>query len=338
MLVLRFEEAAMNRLAPRLLALACALGFLAAACDDGAGPGDDPAPNPVVDLAVESLSDSSVTLTWTAPRVNGRRAARYEILYSTAADSVDWSTATAVASPPTPSTPGTAEHLTVPGLARLERHQFALRSDDGRNGWSGYSNAVAATIPWTPTSESDLIAKFTEVYRRRDFDLFATLFSTEADSAEFFFFLNEPAGANWDLTEELRIHRRMFKPEDPLPGESPVPLDLWLFRIDIQIAARTAWVERPSLYRSASNPGGLDPARWRAREAQHNAFVFFKMSGQTDYSVDGLENFIVIEDLQRTAGEDRKFLLYRWEDLGSPERISAGVAPAVWTSMKAMYK
>ena len=173
----------------------------------------------------------------------------------------------------------------------------------------------------TSTSQTELITQLRDAYQRRDYDCFSKLFSEQ-----YFFFLNEPQGANWDLTEELRIHRRMFKPEDPLPGESPVPQDLWLVSIDIQLEPQTEWTERTDLYISEANPNGLDPALWKATEAQYHAYVFFKTQGQTDYQVNGIANFVVVEDLTKTSGTDRKFLIYRWEDLGS---IYKSAPPAI---------
>jgi hypothetical protein len=202
--------------------------------------------------------------------------------------------------------------LTLLGLVGLLGLGCIFSPNDGGGG-----GGVPPTTCKTATTQTELITELKNAYQRRDYDCFANLFSNETDGAEYFFFLNEPEGANWDLTEELRIHRRMFKPEDPLPGETPVPQDLWLVSIDIQLQPQTEWTDRPDLYVSEENPTGLDPARWRATEAAHNAQVFFKMSGQTDYSVDGRANFVVIEDLTKAAGTDRKFLIYRWEDLGS---------------------
>jgi len=172
----------------------------------------------------------------------------------------------------------------------------------------------------TATNQSELIVQLRDAYQRRDYDCFANLFSTEDDGAPYTFWLNEPLGESWGLTEELRIHRRMFKPEDPLPGETPVAPDLWLASITIQLEPQTEWTERPDLYVSEANPTGLDPARWVVTEAQFNAYVFFETQGETDYQVNGRANFVVVEDLTKTSGTDRKFLVYRWEDLGSIDK------------------
>jgi hypothetical protein len=321
--------------------LAIGLVLIAAGCNNGSTPFDPLAPNPVVDLSVVSMSGSAATLGWTAPRVgsaNGR-ATRYQILYTSAAKfPIDWSTATAVASPPQPSAPGTAEQFTVDGLTRLTTYHFAVRCDDGHGDWSLFSNTPAATIPWIPTSQGDLIDKLEEAYRHHDYAMFASIFPAPEDSVAYFFFLNDPPGANWDRIEELRIHRRMFKPEDPLPGETPVIQDLWLVSIDILLEPQTEWTERPDLYVSQTNPNGLNPARWKVTDAQYHTYVLFTLQGVTSYQVNGRANFVVIENLHKQLGVDRKFLLYRWEDLGSLAADGIAVQPTTWTGVKGLYR
>jgi hypothetical protein len=190
-------------------------------------------------------------------------------------------------------------------------------------------------------SADELIAGLSTAYRQRDYDRFTGLFPATADSAPYLFILNEPVNgvANWGLTEELRIHRRMFVPEDPLPGEIPVPDELWLNSITITLArTATAWLERTDLYMSAANPAGLDPVRWRATEAEHHADVFFETAGDTDYRVDGRVNFVVIEDLAKQAGYMHRLLIYRWEDLGNFLDLAIAVQPTTWSQVKDLYR
>jgi hypothetical protein len=172
-----------------------------------------------------------------------------------------------------------------------------------------------------PNSQDELIQLLSTAYRNRDIDTFTNLFPNTADAAPYLFFLNAPVNGvnNWDLTEEVRIHRRMFKPEDPLPGETQVAPELWLASITINLT-RTAssWVERTDLYKTPTNPEGLDSAKWKASEAEFHADILFETQGDTDYRVDGRHNFIVIEDVTKDVGTDRKFLIYRWEDLDPP--------------------
>ena len=87
-------------------------------------------------------------------------------------------------------------------------------------------------------SEDELIQLLSNAYRDRDFARYSDLFPTAADAAPFFYYLNAPVNGidNWDVTEELRLHRRMFVPEDPLPGEPQVQDEFWLNSITINLS------------------------------------------------------------------------------------------------------
>jgi hypothetical protein len=177
------------------------------------------------------------------------------------------------------------------------------------------------TVTPPPANQDELIQLLSKSYRERDINTFTNLFPSAADEAPYFFFLNAPVNGvnNWDLNEEVRIHRRMFKPEDPLPGETPVDPALWLASITITLnRTASSWVERTDLYKTPTNPEGLDAAKWKASEAEFHADILFETQGDTDYRVDGRHNFIVIEDVTKTSGTDRKYLIYRWEDLDPP--------------------
>jgi hypothetical protein len=186
-----------------------------------------------------------------------------------------------------------------------------------------------------PTTPVELIAKLQEAYQLRSYDVFANLFPTAEDNAPYLFILSEPlpgGQTNWDVTEELRIHRRMFQPENPLPGETPVPQDLWLAGITITLTPLRDFSERTDLYGppvNPNNPQGLDPAKWKATEAEYHADILFDTQTDTDYRVNGRTNFVVIEDLTKTTGDNRKFLIYRWEDLGSFAKPTEGAVPAI---------
>jgi hypothetical protein len=194
-------------------------------------------------------------------------------------------------------------------------------------------------------SEDELIQLLATAYRERDHDRFADLFSSDADEAPYFFFMNSPINGidNWDRTEELRIHRRMFKPENLAPPEAPVPSQLWLVAITINLSRTAAsWVERTDLYKTPSNPSGLDQSKWKVAEAEFHAEILFETQSQTGYRVDGRENFIVIQDLDKTPGSPRRYLMYRWEDLDPPaapvqDQNSAAATPATWSSVKRLY-
>jgi hypothetical protein len=79
----------------------------------------------------------------------------------------------------------------------------------------------------------------------------------------------------------------------------------------------------------------LDPARWQAIEAQYRTAVYFNTQGDTDYRVDGRQNFVVILDLGGMLGPGRGAFLYRWEDLATPAAIAT---PYELDRMKSLYK
>lgn len=194
-----------------------------------------------------------------------------------------------------------------------------------------------------PTSEDQLIQLFSETYQNRDIEKFTNLFSTSSDGVPYSFILNAPVNGidSWDLDEELRIHRRMFAPDAPLPGETPVQDELWLVSITINLSRTTAtWGERTDLYKTPTNPDGIDATKWLASEAEYHADILLETQGETDYRVDGRMNFILLEDRAKTRGEARKFLIYRCEDLEPPPAgpTPAGVNPATLTSVKNLYR
>jgi hypothetical protein len=110
-----------------------------------------------------------------------------------------------------------------------------------------------------------------------------------------------------------------------------VPEDLWLQSITITLTPTASFTERPDLYKSPTNPDGLDSNVWKAQECNYHAVLFFDTQSTTDYRVDGRANFVVIENLSKASGEDRKFLIYRWEDLGTskPAVAVANTVPAL---------
>jgi len=213
--------------------------------------------------------------------------------------------------------------------------------------------------PTVPILPEELIQELATVYQQRDYLAFENLFPNAGDNAPYLYFLSEPlpnGQTNWDVTEELRIHRRMFNPENPLPGETPVPQALWLQSISITLTQTNPFAERSDLYQSPTNPDGLDPNVWKAIESVYVANLFFDTQTTTDYRVDGRANFVVIENLAKASGEDRKFLIYRWEDLGATvvagsdgrtgaqsllsgvSNASSSVEPKTWSGVKNIYR
>jgi len=165
-----------------------------------------------------------------------------------------------------------------------------------------------------------LIRKLVAVYQQRDYAAFANLFPNATDPV--------PIDPIW--AEGRRIHRRMFEPESPLPGETPVPQELWLRSISITLKQLGIFTERPDLYRSLLNPDGLDANVWKAMDCMYHANLFFDTQGPTDYQVDCLVDFVVIENLAKGRDEDRKFLIFRWEELAAQGGCS-------WSAVMSLY-
>ncbi len=178
--------------------------------------------------------------------------------------------------------------------------------------------------PQTPEPPSDLVAVLAQAYQTRDVELFASLLANDAAGHAEFVFLFEAAHDSgekqWGRDEEIRLHRRMFHPELPAPGEPPLPANRWLDRIVIQFTPLEPFRERPDLYsENGGEDGKLDSRRWRAADARHATYMLFQ--GQdTDYLSRGESNFVVVEDLTKQAGDPGKFLLYMWEDLCRPAK------------------
>jgi hypothetical protein len=173
-------------------------------------------------------------------------------------------------------------------------------------------------------SPADLIAVFAHAYRSMDLELYRTLFAHEpGQGVGFRFVLHRPTAAGeseWGYDEEIRIHRRMFEPESIGPTEKPLPRELWIRSISVQLLPLTDFRQRYDLYISEHNPmGELDRKKWRATDAVYATCVtWFTEAGQT-MQINGQARFIVIEDLQAEAVAARKFWIYRWEDLGAGE-------------------
>ena len=202
--------------------------------------------------------------------------------------------------------------------------------------------AVARTCPET---EADVIAALERAYGTLNYNLYRSLLADNApDNAEFRFFLSEPTGGGetqWAVTEELRIHQRMFVPERTPEGDVPVPPELWVQSIDIHLTQLEPFQERPDLYsQDGGADGKLDPGRWRATDARYATDVFWNTQGDVDYQVTGQAIFVVIQDRERRACASGRFLLYIWEDIGSPAAatVRAIESQVSWSEVKALYR
>jgi hypothetical protein len=98
---------------------------------------------------VEAAADdttNSVTLSWTASGDDGTtgQATRYDIRYSNQLiTESSWSSATVIASPPTPKAAGQTESLQVSGLSPDTTYYFALKTYDEVNNASALSNIAS---------------------------------------------------------------------------------------------------------------------------------------------------------------------------------------------------
>jgi hypothetical protein len=200
-----------------------------------------------------------------------------------------------------------------------------------------------------PCDPAAVIARLRDAYAARSYAQYSTLFHDD------FLFVLQPnpldptQPENWGRTEELRIHKRMFEPQNIGPGEDLLPLDLWLLAIDIELTSNRPFEERPEFYVSPANPGGLDPSRWKALGTEYNTSVLFQTQGELDYQVTGKAWFVVVQDLWKVPGKPGAFLLYQWQDLGN---LEPGVVPWVasagpvavtsqrstWSLLKNLYR
>jgi lysophospholipase L1-like esterase len=133
---------------------------------------DDTPPSTVTNLAIGTVTRSSVQLTWTAPGDDGLsgNASSYDLRYSTSPiTDATFSSATKAVGVGKPSAPGTQELFEITGLAPNSKYYFALKTADEAANVSGISNIA------TTTTLTDAIAPATVT------DL--TVISTSAISA-----------------------------------------------------------------------------------------------------------------------------------------------------------
>ncbi len=130
------------------LAIGLVLGVLWAGCggeDNPTQPTDTTPPAKVSDLAVQTVTTTSVTLTWTATGDDGMtgQASAFDLRYA-AGDTAAfvWEQASHASGLPTPGTAGTLHTFTVTGLAADSPYTFALKSVDEKGNASLISHRV----------------------------------------------------------------------------------------------------------------------------------------------------------------------------------------------------
>ena len=125
--------------------------------------GDTTAPDTVTALSIDSVTQTSATLTWTAvgDDASSGTATTYDLRYSTSPITIaNFPAATQATGEPAPKTSGESESFTVTGLAGGTTYYFALRVADEVPNWSGLSNDSNGTTlpppdttpPATPTT------------------------------------------------------------------------------------------------------------------------------------------------------------------------------------------
>ena len=204
--------------------------------------------------------------------------------------------------------------------------------------WLSWSELKQLYLPPPAVdSQATLVRFLARAYRDRDLIELLALLGGEP-GAEYRFVRDAPdpetGETGWDFGEELRIHGRMFRPD---VADPPLPAELRLTRADVQFTAQTAFVERTDLYRSTTNPDGLDPARWRVTAAVYGSDGPIETAGTRIFQLLGRVRFVVLEDLQNGAGTPRRFLLYRWEDLEDAAHTAAA-EPISWTGLRLLYR
>lgn len=200
--------------------------------------------------------------------------------------------------------------------------------------------------PIVVDSPAAVVTALERAYEKRDLALLSSVLAHDADrNAAYVFYLHGPSDASetaWTYAEEVRIHRRMFDPTRSATGEPPVPRDLWQAGAAVSFRQITPFEERFDLYSAdAGADGKLDPAIWRVTDARYSTEGLFRMKSENDYLIQGDADLVVLEDLTRGAGEDGKFCLYAWEDLGVAEKPAPGPAAileATWSTWKRLYR
>ncbi len=113
-------------------------------------------------LGTSGVTDSTVTLTWTAvgdDSLTGT-ATSYDVRYSTSPiTTANWASATTVTGEPTPTAAGTTQSYMVRNLGRQVTYYFAAKVTDDSANPSALSNVLSVTTPDTkaPAAITDLV-------------------------------------------------------------------------------------------------------------------------------------------------------------------------------------
>jgi chitodextrinase len=114
---------------------------------------DTTSPTKITNLTLSNITQTAITLTWTAPGDNNNQgqAKSYDIRYSTnPITGSNWSSATQVSGAPTPQPAGQNETYTITGLSPDTTYHFAITTTDSSGSTSPISNEVSTTTSPTP--------------------------------------------------------------------------------------------------------------------------------------------------------------------------------------------
>lgn len=122
---------------------------------------DVPLPSRIIDLRIDAVTDSGITLKWTAPgSPRQQRSARaYDLRVAQAPITLaSWEQATPLPGIPLPGPSGTEETYTTRGLPSGRTYYLAIRSTIEEEFWSDVSNVVEAEFPdlYAPAPIQDL--------------------------------------------------------------------------------------------------------------------------------------------------------------------------------------
>jgi len=123
-------------------------------------PSDTAPPADVSDLSLSNPTQTSLDLSWTAPGDDGNSgtATSYDIRHSTSPlGEAQWASATQVSGEPTPIMAGSAESMTVSGLASGTQYYFAIKTLDEVGNISSISNDPNETTLSVSTTEADAL-------------------------------------------------------------------------------------------------------------------------------------------------------------------------------------
>ncbi len=164
-------------------------------------------PAQVLDLAVEQVSDNSMTLSWTSVGDDGSTngpASSYQMRYSTQPLTEEnrlqwWAAATPVQNLPAPADPGTLQNVTITGLDIEQQYFFVLQVGDDVGNLSELSQVASGSTTPVELQSFVLAAEKDQVFID---------FSTASESQNWGFEIQRRVSGeqNWQTVAFLKGH------------------------------------------------------------------------------------------------------------------------------------